>query len=447
MSRTLYKLASFAKPEYIKEAKLYRNLKNMSPMQIEKLEKKRLRTLLIHANKYSAYYNNLFKENYIDLNAKDIYKEYKKIPFLTKEIIRENQNQILSVHEAKGRYANFSSGSTGEPIKIYQDDYYKNKVRATSNFFDTMANTKPGDKTMVLWGADKEIDKYESSLKVRIMSKIKRLKYLNCWKLDDLIMEKYVEEINNFKPIHILGYAEALNEISKYIIENNIKVNTPKSIISSAGMLDLKMRENIEKAFNRKVFNRYGSREVGGIAIECELHDGLHISTFSNYLEIVDENGIEASPGEIGEIVLTSLNNFSFPLIRYRVGDFGKEKNGVCPCGNPFPLLSTLEGRTSDYLVTSNKLKIRIPTSIFSQIPEIEKYQIIQNELRKINISILINSKEANDSESLEILKEKIKVVVEEFSENSFDVEVNFTKFIKPTSSGKHRYIINNILS
>ena len=77
--------------------------------------------------------------------------------------------------------------------------------------------------------------------------------------------------------------------------------------MTSAGILYPKYKELIEDVFHCPVFNRYGSREVGDIACDCEKHEGLHLNIFNHYIEIIDEEGKNCEPGKMGEIVVTTL--------------------------------------------------------------------------------------------------------------------------------------------
>ena len=89
---------------------------------------------------------------------------------------------------------------------------------------------------------------------------------------------------------------------------------------SSSQVLPDQSRRMIEETFGCGVFDKYGSREFSGIAYECDFHSGHHVMDESYIVEIL-KNGEPARPGEIGEVVITDLNNFCLPYIRYRIGD------------------------------------------------------------------------------------------------------------------------------
>ena len=81
-------------------------------------------------------------------------------------------------------------------------------------------------------------------------------------------------------------------------------------------------REIFREAFNAETFNMYGTREVGNIACECDCHEGLHIAMETSLVEVVDQ-GRPVADGTEGEIIVTDLTNYGFPMIRYAIEDFG----------------------------------------------------------------------------------------------------------------------------
>jgi phenylacetate-CoA ligase len=112
-----------------------------------------------------------------------------------------------------------------------------------------------------------------------------------------------------------------------------------------------KMRARIESLLGIEAFDIYGLTELygPGVGIECSTHEGMHYWSDYYVLEIVDpETGDPLPPGEEGEVVATTLRKEGMPLIRYRTRDLSHLYPGQCSCGNPYPRLAALKGRTDD---------------------------------------------------------------------------------------------------
>ncbi len=114
------------------------------------------------------------------------------------------------------------------------------------------------------------------------------------------------------------------------------------------------IRRRIEEGFGAKVYNCYGLSEMcgPGVAMECAAQNGLHVCEDHYLAEILDPDTLEpVKPGELGELVLTTLRREAMPLIRYRTRDITCEIVGECPCGSAHMRLERMEGRTDDMLV------------------------------------------------------------------------------------------------
>jgi len=121
-------------------------------------------------------------------------------------------------------------------------------------------------------------------------------------------------------------------------------------VITSAEMVPSVLAQRIDDETGAERFNFYGCIETGRIAYECSAHQGLHINTDQIILECV-RDGQPVPPGELGSVVVTALNAFGSPLIRYELGDMGRLLAEPCNCGSPFPLMAAPEGRTYEFLV------------------------------------------------------------------------------------------------
>jgi phenylacetate-CoA ligase len=112
-------------------------------------------------------------------------------------------------------------------------------------------------------------------------------------------------------------------------------------------------RERIESLLGVRTFDLYGLTELwgGGVGVECDQHDGIHLWTDFFHLEVVDPDTLEPVPaGTPGEIVVTTLDKEATPLIRYRTRDLSYLYPTPCPCGSPYPRIGRIMGRSDDQI-------------------------------------------------------------------------------------------------
>lgn len=407
---------------------------NESVAIIKSIQEKKFGTLINHAKNNVPYYKKKL-ENITGLD------DLSKIEFLTKDKIRNYNAEIKAKNINSNRfYTNATSGSTGESLYFYTDaeDFYRKAVIIRG---DDWAGLKYGEKALYLWGAERDIDKNKSFYKKLKDNFIVKNKTLSTYHMADKDLYEYMEIYNKYKPSIIVSYPTPLFRFAQFIEQYNINIWKPKGIITSAETLFPFQREKIEKVFDTKVFNRYGCREVGHIASECEIHKGLHINSDRFILEIINQNGEKCEPGELGEIVITDLNNFVFPFIRYKIGDLGVLSDRICKCGRNLPLLEKVEGRIFDLIVGTNGNAVggTFWTLLKYDLKGWGKFQIVQEKLNYIEI-FLENNDEIESS-----LKQKLTRIVKEKLGDEMIIKINIVDNIPQTQTGKHRWIISKI--
>lgn len=384
-----------------------------------------LDAILEHAVKNTRYYSNF--------DPKDL----SSFPILTKDIIRENFEDLKSKDlNIRKWWINTSGGSTGEPVKFIQDKEYLEISRNITYLQKQKVGYSFGDTFIKLWGDEREILNGSQSIKSKVINYIKNLTFLNSFNMSEKNMYSFIEQINQKQPKLIVAYAQAMYELSKFVEEKNIKIESVGSIITSAGTLYPFMRESIEKNFNTKVYNRYGSREVGNIACEEPNIDGLVI-TDGVYVEIVDENGNICEDGVEGEIVVTSLINYAMPLIRYKIGDRGI----LNTTKYNFPILEKVSGRNVNMFKKSDGTLIdgEYFTHLLYHIYWINKFQIVQKDYKYVVINIVLNENKIDDD--IEQIKKGIYKILGE----DCTIEFNYLDEILPLRSGKYVYTISEI--
>jgi len=402
-----------------------------------------LTELLTHCKAHVPYYAGVMNSIGGDYahNPQDYLKHF---PVLDKTIIRTRFDELKSddLHKRTWRY-NTSGGSTGEPVRFIQDWEYESKAGAVKLLFSKLVGREIGEPEIKLWGSVRDIEKGRDTWRARLVNAISKDRILNAYNMTPERMRDYIKIINETGPKQIVSYAHSIYELAGFAEKENLHIVPQNAIITSAEMLFPNMREKIEEVFQCKVYNRYGSREVGDIGCEVPGCDNFWIAPWGNYIEIVDSDGNPVPDGTEGEILVTSLTNHAMPLIRYRIGDRGilapsPEGGGRYPQGQ---VLKSVLGRNGDMFKLKNGGVIG--GCYFSVVlyhkQWIKEYQVIQNSLSSITYRIVKTDDHAAPTQpELDEIAEKTRLGMGQ----DCDVNFEFVQEIPAGSSEKYRYII-----
>jgi phenylacetate-CoA ligase len=406
------------------------------------IQRDRLYAMVHYAINKIPYYRQIAKNRRIRIHKSTIFNDIKKFPILTKEIIRDHYEELYVIKQDRECYLNTSGGSTGEPVTFYQDKYYSGSSRAMKRLHMEWAGLRHGEPLIIIWGAPHDVKSQTMGFRKMATTWLNSITILDAYYMDEKIMRSYVTIINRIKPKVILGYAQSLTLFAQFIETHKIKVHSPVSVMSAASTLHPEMRETIERAFNCKVFNRYGSREVGDMACECERHEGLHVSSFTHYLEILDNDLKPCKNDELGTIVVTSLTNYTMPLIRYEIGDMAITTSRKCSCGRGLPLVKEIVGRDNDLFVNKEGKKIHTASinTLFYFKEFIHHYQVIQKSVDHLVVKIVLSSKSAKYDIPAEL--DSLREAIGNVMGNPRKVEITICKTINPSRTGKYRFTI-----
>jgi len=199
----------------------------------------------------------------------------------------------------------------------------------------------------------------------------------------------------------------------------------------------------MEEAFGCRVFDKYGSREFSGIAYECEAHNGHHVAA-ENYVVELLRDGRDALPGETGEVVITDLNNFSMPFIRYRIGDLAVaiDQSAPCPCGRGALRIGAIEGRVQSIIVGMDRRLI--PGTFFAHVLKdfdktVRRYQVVQERYGAIDLRIVKGSRfsERTVDTALTLLRRHLG--------RNMHINVSYVDEIAMVRTGKHRAVVQKM--
>ncbi|MBN1622345.1 MAG: glycosyltransferase [Endomicrobiales bacterium] len=412
--------------------------------QMHQLQEKKLRKLIHHAYYHVGYYREMF--NKLNIKPQDIQTldDLKKLPLLDKQTVRENiYFDLMSDNFDKKKILRITtSGSTGEPFICFADKHQLEIRWASTLRSMEWTGYRFGDKTARLWHQTIGMT-WSQVVREKIDAWFNRRLFIPVFEMSDKNMERNINRIRKYKPVLFDGYAEALNLMAKYIKEKNLKGLSLKGVISSAQFLPDESREIIEERFGCKVFDKYGSREFSGIAYECEAHDGHHVVA-ENYIVEILKDGKPAKPGEVGEVVITDLNNYCMPFIRYRIGDLATamDNNVTCKCGRGLPRIGKIEGRVQSIVLGTNGNYVL--GSFFLHLFKdydyiIRQFQVIQEEYGKIDLRI-IKAKRFDEETFNKLVSE-----LHYYLGKDMVINVEFVEHIPMVRTGKQQVSISKI--
>jgi phenylacetate-CoA ligase len=417
----------------------------LSRDELERLQRYNLRRLLTYAYNYVPYYHRAFKErNLLPSDIKNV-EDLVKLPVLTKVDIRVHKRDLVSKLYTDRDLVPFRSGGSGDQVRFFvTKDQLSWEIAAEFRAYG-WAGYSLGDNCFMFWASPIDLSK-SKSFQNRLTKKLERVFIANTYIMSDKVLANFASLLLSKRPEIVRGYASSVYLMAKYLVDHRIDSVRPRAVITTAETLFPSMRRTIEEAFGCEVFDFYGSREIGGMASECERHSGYHISVENVAMEFI-QDGEQVAAGEKGVIFLTSLRNYGMPLIRYKVGDVGVPREDVCECGRGLPLVNSISGRISDFMAVYDQALGRVrpvgpiyPLIIYGlmNVP-LKSVRVFQNELNKLEIKAVKDSGyKKKHSDYL------INFFLDALGDN-IQIDLNFSDSLPPLPSGKRSVFISKI--
>jgi len=415
-----------------------RRLDAMGPEEIREFQWQKLKQILDHASKHVPYYRRMFQN--LGMTPEDIKEPQHllSLPVLRKRDIRENLKDLISETPHREQMVpDETGGSTGQNLFFYVDRQAL-KARLANNIrMNEWLGIRIGDRKASLWGTrfrERRLDQVKRTIKCWFDNTL----YVSAYKMDPETIRHSAKRLSSFRPDMLIGFPSALHHFAQSAeVVAGGKVR-PKVILTSGETLYDWQRTAIEEALKAPVYDHYGCCEFGAVARECARRDGLHIAADRVYVETVPLAG-ETEGKELNELVITGLDNYGMPFIRYAIEDMGSLTWDRCGCGLALPRIQSLAGRVYDIVraPNGNVLGGTFWGHILKQ--GIEKFQVTQAKLDEVTIIVVPTAEFADDTKTYVLDKvrqacgDKMKVVFE------------LRKDIDLTPSGKHRYVISNV--
>ncbi len=424
------------KHDSVKVRERLEKLQWMSRSELDDYQLKQLKTFLTKIKHNVPFYHQLFKERDFDPQALTSLSQLSQLPLLTKEVIRQNRDDLISTQASDLKRFN-TGGSTGEPLI-----FFLGKERISHDVAAKWRATRwwdvdIGSKEIVLWGSPIEIGSQDRVRQIR--DKVLRSRLLSAFSMSQEDIKHYLSVIATYNPEMLFGYPSAIYKLAQFIKDQGqpMSFSNLKVIFVTSERLYDHQRTLIEDMFNCKVANGYGGRDSGFIAHECP-QGSMHISSEDIIVEIVDKSGQPVANGEQGQIVVTHMATSDFPFVRYETGDVGILSDKLCSCGRHSYLLESIDGRTTDFIATPSGNEMHGLSLIYAirEFEEITNFKITQEQVDALDIQVM--SSQTLPQDMLTKLLDSIKKILRE----PMQVDLKQVNHIEAEKNGKFRHIV-----
>lgn len=400
---------------YIKEVdRLY----TMNAEELKQRNEKRFLEIFRRAYDKSPFYHKLYTEEGIRKEDITCLEDIKKLPVITKDMVKKHADEMLTVPRWQVIRAN-TSGTTGTPLKIYESwpsIWWTQAYTYCSRKRDGFTYGQP------LVSLRGHLNRNQTSLKIHLSNTL----FLSSYNINSNTVEQYYKKIVMFQPIAIEGYPSSLYSLALFLKDAELELNIPITFTSSETLLDYQ-RDLIEERLGTEIYDRYSMTERTIFLVESHNHAGYYEAPGFSINEYIDD----------GEIC-TSLINDAFPLIRYRSNDIMEIEEATDE--NPQIVVKRVNGRKEDYLHCKDGSRILRLDFIFKGVKHVKMSQLVQDKEDVLSVRV-VPEKDFTDDDRNRIEQ---NIIARMGAGNiDFRIELITENEIQLTPRSKYEFIIN----
>jgi len=344
-----------------------------------------------------------------------------------KQELRSAGTGVLSGGQIQREWlSSSSSGSTGEPFRVYYD------ARAWATLKHLVKLRARHACGMRLNDRIALLDAVPLGAKGPDPSRKSRVARISVLQPAGAIAAQLVQ----FAPDVVYGLPSALLEVAAALRERGERVSV-RLLFTSGELLQPAVREKLARAFSARVFDVYGSSETKEIAWECPA-GGMHVNADVVRVEILDDAGRVVPFGIEGQIVATVLVNYAMPLLRYRIGDRGSLLPDPCSCGRSLPRFGVVTGRQADVLVLAGGQRVSpyFVTCALENVGDLVRYQVTQLDQSRVRVRAIVGS----DSDRCQVA-DRVRTALQAQVAPFLETEVEFVDRLPTGPRAKFRVV------
>jgi phenylacetate-CoA ligase len=249
-----------------------------------------------------------------------------------------------------------------------------------------------------------------------------------------LILDDYLSQIRYLRPAHLRAFPLYLMWLADRLRDRGSPCHGLAMTSPYGGLTSTEMAARIRSGLAAPFCDKYGTSELGTVAVSCGQGRGMHIFEDLFIIELLNK-GRPVPAGQVGRLVITDLVNAAMPLIRYDVGDVGRFHAGPCPCGRRTPRLEVL-GRVQEVLETSSGMltSSEVADTFFAD-PAIANFRLDETAAGTFEAAIVPNP--ARHEPRVDEWRERFSVL----HGAACKIRARVVPFVRPESSGKYKFI------
>jgi phenylacetate-CoA ligase len=380
---TLWWLSGYPANEY---SHILKMSESWTRRHIEDFRDEKLRKLITHCYQNVDYYRKIMDSSNIKPSDIQHAADLDKLPILTKDVVRSHSQELLArnISEMSVSWVK-TGGTTGEPLRVCRN----RQCNAWGNMCYERGLRWGGlevDGSRIrLYGGTLGIDKTRSI--TMLAQTIRRDLFLPAFELRTDTALSFFDKIRHSKIPFLLGYASAIYQLALFAEELNQKIEF-RAVFPTAELLLPEWEMAIRRIFKCAVLPYYGCGEVNSLGYQTLESKAYLIPEEHALIEVMRNDGSCGLSGE-GRFLITDLDNYAMPIVRYANGDAGRISGAKEEL--PFSRIERLDGRYNSFLMTETGDLISgvLGTHAFRHVPSVQSYRIIQEEPLRLVIKVV----------------------------------------------------------
>lgn len=418
------------------------NIENIKFFQEQKLKEQ-----LEYVNKNSKYYQRIWKENTINISNIHTLEDLRKLPVTTKEDLQRYNDDFFCVDSIDIIDYASTSGTTGSPVNFGITDKDLDRLAYNEAISFACAGVKKHDVVQLMTTMDRRFVAglaYFLGLRKLGAAVIRTGAGIPALQWDSILRNKptYLIAVPSFL-LKLIDYAEKngidLNEVG---VKAAICIGEP---LRNQDLTPSSLARRINEKWNIQLYSTYASTEMSTAFTECEHLQGGHTHPELIITEVLDKNNQPVSPGELGELTITTLGIEGLPLVRFKTGDILKIEEVPCPCGRNTPRVGPVVGRAQQ-MIKYKGTTLYPPAihDVLNGFREVSEHIIIleTNELNTDDITVKMTC--SNPSfDFIEELKEAFRAKIRVVPKMEFIESEELNQIMAQQNSRKPKWVID----